>query len=688
MTANSRASGDLSGFTPESPPPLAESIRPRTWWLIVVVLIGVWLVLRLLILDEFLRVNPIAERPWLDAWVYWQAAGRMAEGRWTDGYPFLSAPLYPYLLGVIRSAGGSLVCVYTIQLIVHLLTAVLIAWATRLRFGMAAGLVATGLFLALTEPAVSSTRLLANTLQLLLVVIIWWRWAILEQKHRRWRDVVSVGALIGLFALSYPAAILLIPIYPLWLLLAERWTRAGLGKATAGCCSAILLVLPATIHNLAVSGELIPICANGGINLRIGNGPDSFGIGGTIPGVRPRREVMFDDAARVFERVHGRPGTWREIDVYFRTRALEYCRANPLRALSAVGMKLYMFVAARNYDEMMPTVVERVVGFGRRATLAPLATPWLMGMALIGLLVVLRHPVRYGPEWLLVLLPLIVVLLFFYTPRYRLPAVPLLCGLSGYALCHLRRLRMATPLVVLVFLLPVPLWFINSYFGIDSPKLQQEHFAQAFSKAQSSVADSRVQAQEFAEAERLYKVAIRLWPENPLPHRGLGCLYARQNRLEEAVSELREAIRLRSRNTPLHFHLYNALQLQGRYAEAVTTLDRATQLSPRALQAHLALAWLLATCPDEDIRDGQRAVRAAEQAQQLSSAPESDVLDVLAAAYAELNRFPEAVDVATRAAALARREGRVEEAVGIEQRLANYRNQKPCRAAPRTLRPR
>jgi len=667
---------------------LAESLSPRAWWLIVAVLTGVGLVLRLLMLDEFLRVNPIAERPWMDAWVYWQAAGRMAEGHWTDGRPFLSAPLYPYLLGVIRSVGGSLVCIYIIQLIVHLLTAVLIAWATRLRFGMAAGLVATGLFLALTEPAVSSTRLLANTLQLLLVVMIWWRWAILEQKHRRWRDVVSVGALIGLLALSYPAGILLIPVYPLWLLLAERWTREGLGKAIAGCCSAILLVLPATIHNLAVSGELIPICANGGINLRIGNGPYSFGIGGTIPGVRSQREVMFDDAARVFEQVHGRPGTWREIDGYFRTQALEYCRANPLRTLSAVGMKLYMFVAARNYDEMMPVVVERVTGFGRRAILAPLATPWMMGLALIGLVAVLRHPVRYGPEWLLMLLPLVVVLLFFYTARFRLPAVPLLCGLSGYAVCHLRRSRVATPLVILVFLLPAPLRFINSYFAIDSPELQQEHFVRAFSEAQSSAGDRRARAQEFAEAEKLYRAAIKLWPENPLPHRGLGCLYARQNRLEEAVRELRESIRLRPRSTPLYFYLYNALQLQGRYAEAATALDRATQLSPRAVQVHLALAWLLATCPDEGIRDGQRALRAAKQAQRLSGAPESDVLDVLAAAYAELSRFSEAVDVATRAATLARREGRVKEAVEIEQRLADYRKQKPCRAAPRTLQPR
>lgn len=55
-------------------------------------LCGLALLLRLAILEEFLRENPLAECPRVDAWVYWQMAERMVAGQWTDATPFLSAP--------------------------------------------------------------------------------------------------------------------------------------------------------------------------------------------------------------------------------------------------------------------------------------------------------------------------------------------------------------------------------------------------------------------------------------------------------------------------------------------------------------------------------------------------------------------------------------------------------------------
>ena len=79
---------------------------------------GLALLLRVAILDEFLRENPLAECPRVDAHTYWQMAQRMADGQWVGETPFLSAPLYPYSLGVVRTLGGGLLTVYVLQLIV------------------------------------------------------------------------------------------------------------------------------------------------------------------------------------------------------------------------------------------------------------------------------------------------------------------------------------------------------------------------------------------------------------------------------------------------------------------------------------------------------------------------------------------------------------------------------------------
>ena len=55
-------------------------------------------------------------------------------------------------------------------------------------------------------------------------------------------------------------------------------------------------------------------------------------------------------------------------------------------------------------------------------------------------------------------------------------------------------------------------------------------------------------------------------------------------------------------------------------------------------------AMFLATCPDDTLRDGHRALELAQQAQQLPAREELPCLAALAAAYAELGIFDRAVE--------------------------------------------
>lgn len=680
---------------PAPPRPVGRRFRA---WLAALGLVA--LLLRLALLDEFLRENVISEWPPSDGEVYWNAAGRMAAGQWADKTPFLSAPLYPYLLGVIRALGGGLRSVYVVQILLHIITGLLLGVTTRLRFGSAAGVLAAALFFLLTEPAVSSTRIMPNTLQLLLVVVLWWRWALLAE--RTWRpgagprignpqsplaarldQVFLVGALVGLLALAYPPALLLVPAYGLWV-----WRDSGrLRRAGLGMLAACLLIAPATLHNLLLHREFILISAHGGITLRQGNGPTAVGIGDVIPGVSLRRDRMHQDAARVFQQAHGRPGSWREIDRYFRNQAIRWWLENPGAALRLFGRKLYLYLTARHYDMLMPTVIERELHINDRAVLAPLATPWLMGAALAGLLAVLRRPARFAPEWLLCLLPLLVVLLFFYAPRYRLPAVPLLCGLAAQAVVSCRGLRWGTLGRVLLILLPLPLWLMNLRLGFDAPDFNRTFFVRALSEATVESGNRRAQAGNWAGAEQRYREALELWPGNAAAHQQLGLLYARQGRFAEAEGELRTAIARRPDYLPARLHLYNVYCRQKRYADAAETLRAALERWPGHVRAHVALAWLLATCPDDSVRDGDEALRHAKSAQRLADGPRSDVLDALAAAYAELGWFDQAARTGRLAAEQAWREGRTTVAEQIERRVRNYRRQIPCRAPPLVVRP-
>src|SRR5262249_50425530 len=71
--------------------------------------------------------------------------------------------------------------------------------------------------------------------------------------------------------------------------------------------------------------------------------------------------------------------------------------------------------------------------------------------------------------------------------------------------------------------------------------------------------------------------------------------------------------------------------------------SEAIRLNPDSANRYNALAWLLATCPKEKIRDGRRAVELATKACGLSNWKNAYHLRNLSAAHAQGGNFNEAV---------------------------------------------
>jgi len=88
------------------------------------------------------------------------------------------------------------------------------------------------------------------------------------------------------------------------------------------------------------------------------------------------------------------------------------------------------------------------------------------------------------------------------------------------------------------------------------------------------------------------------------------------------------------------------------------------------------LAWLLATCPEESLRDGRRAVELATRSCELTEWKGAGTLGTLAAAYAETGDFDKAVEWQEKAIKLYTSEGDKKE---WSERLNLYKNRKPLR---------
>jgi Flp pilus assembly protein TadD len=164
--------------------------------------------------------------------------------------------------------------------------------------------------------------------------------------------------------------------------------------------------------------------------------------------------------------------------------------------------------------------------------------------------------------------------------------------------------------------------------------------------------------------------AVELDPQNEDARRCLGAVVAEQ--------ECRKALELDPDDPQVHYRLGSLLARIGKTGEAVEHLEEAVRLKPDFLAAVNSLAWLLATCPKDGVRDGVRAVALAERACKATGYKIPALLDTLAAAQAEAGRFAEAIAAATRAVELADA-GESPLADAIRARLKLYKAGRPCR---------
>lgn len=152
-------------------------------------------------------------------------------------------------------------------------------------------------------------------------------------------------------------------------------------------------------------------------------------------------------------------------------------------------------------------------------------------------------------------------------------------------------------------------------------------------------------------------------------HYYLALLNLRRGSPDEARAHLREAVRLDPEYAETHQRLAeNAAQP----AEALAHWQETIRLRPNNARALRGAAWILAT--NQELRDGAEAIALAVRALLLTNPADPQVLDTLAAAYAEANRFEDAVATARRALS-----AHPADPGGLLRRLERYQARHPWR---------
>src|SRR5262249_57103595 len=144
------------------------------------------------------------------------------------------------------------------------------------------------------------------------------------------------------------------------------------------------------------------------------------------------------------------------------------------------------------------------------------------------------------------------------------------------------------------------------------------------------------------------QAAIDLRPENAPAHDNLAKALLKKGQVAEAMIHYRKFLELEPANVEERNTLGTVLIQQGHIREAIGQWQEALAIQPENGNAASNLAWVFATCPEDSIRDGTRAVELAEKALRISGGKIPMIYKVLAAAYAENGRFAEAVENAQR----------------------------------------
>jgi Zn-dependent protease len=175
----------------------------------------------------------------------------------------------------------------------------------------------------------------------------------------------------------------------------------------------------------------------------------------------------------------------------------------------------------------------------------------------------------------------------------------------------------------------------------------------------------------------------RLQPTLDMLDQGLSAVRAGQD--DEAVDLFTKVIDAGGETGVLATALTNRGLVEGRrgnWQRAIEDYYVALRLQPKLVAAHNNLAWLLATCPVDALRNGQEAVEHATWACNATGWSTPNCLGTLAAAYAEVGDFGQAVRWHERALADPAYRKTFGEAT-VSDRLRLYQQGMPCRLAMR-----
>lgn len=119
--------------------------------------------------------------------------------------------------------------------------------------------------------------------------------------------------------------------------------------------------------------------------------------------------------------------------------------------------------------------------------------------------------------------------------------------------------------------------------------------------------------------------------------------YFLKKNYDKAIKYFKIVLELQPDYVHGYYLLSNCYINKRNHKDAINILENGLKQHPNSIEIITTLSWLLATSTFDNLRDGNRAFKLAERAVDFTDGKNHNHLDTLAAAYAELGQFDDAI---------------------------------------------
>ncbi len=481
--------------------------------------------------------DTLFHQPINDAAIYDQWARALLHGQafGLEGAPFFLPPLYPYLTALLyRLDGGSIWAVTIVQALfgvgtvlgIHRLGSRLYDHRVGFRAGLLALLFAPAIWYEGWQlPTALNLFLLVVVLNLLVECLD----ADILKRSRSNLVFLGLGLALGLAAVGRPQNLLLAGLILVWF-----WWR---GKSSGSIpykslglilAALVVAIAPVTVRNLSVSGEPVPLSANGGINFYVGNFEGANGRFSFPPGFPAYIGQMQAASRQLAQTETGHSLNWRQTSAHWFGRGLGDLTKNPGRAITLGLHKVRLLLAWREMENNFVVSWVREKSGPGGWLIPSMGFLWLL--ALPALVEAVR---RRDKRDIALLIPtatvIAVCLLFWVSTRNRLPLMIPLAVFAGVSLSNPRLWKSVLNLVLVALLAVAVFW----------PTADREGAAFL-----CDVGRVHAKQGQIDQARWNFRESLLIEPDFPMALNGMALTYMDEGKPDQAIAMLREIIRV------------------------------------------------------------------------------------------------------------------------------------------------